>query len=140
MCTAWTVFVICVFAAISAARAQVPVNAFGRTAADITACPVRSHYLRFYALLDDDTHAAFAFAHDHNCIELEGDTTVKVDKIIGDTSCVRPSGAYDCVWTSSNRVSSLVDAETKALINDINREFEKMHPECKSKIRPDYCN
>jgi hypothetical protein len=127
-------------APITDASAQVPLNAFGRTAADITVCPVRTDYLRFYALLDDDTHAAFAFARDHRCIELEGETTVKVDKIVGDTSCVRPSDAYDCVWTSSHRIKSLVDADTKALIDNVNCAFDKAHPECKSRNSPDYCN
>lgn len=124
----------------SAETANVAVNSFGSTAANITACPSRSDYLRFYALLDDDPIAAFNFARNHKCVELEGETTVRVDQINGDNSCVRPSGAYDCVWTSSLRIKSLVNSDTKALIEKANRVFDQTHPECKGKVKPDYCN
>jgi hypothetical protein len=122
-----------------AAKADVPVNAFGNTAANITACPALSDYQRFYKLLDDDPSAAFAFARDHACVELEGNTSVKVAKIVGDTSCVLPSGTYDCVWTSSHRIKSFMDAETRAITDEVNRVFDRAHPECKRKNKPDYC-
>jgi hypothetical protein len=102
-------------ACVAHAHAQVPVNAFGSTAANTTACGSRGDYMRFYALMSTDLSAASAFASDHKCIRLEGDATVRVDQIVRDTSCVRPSGAPECVWTSSDRINPLVDAKTKAI-------------------------
>jgi hypothetical protein len=73
-------------------------------------CPKDEDFDRYATLVGDDVSAAILFTKDHNCVMLAPGTFVKIDKgsvqRASNHVCIRPTGAYDCLWTFSAHIKA----------------------------------
>jgi hypothetical protein len=122
--------------------------------ANVYACATASDLARYYAIL------AHNLASLHNddpvlstpsgCTTIDAGSEVQLVQVTGDLVCLRQHSQppASCLWAKRVAVESKAafdhdQREQKSIKENVNRVFDRQHPECKAwqtnKHLPDYC-